>query len=208
MDGAQFSWHFSYSWGETPEGRMGQSHTSLHGQLARWCKLRVCEVGKVKEWLENELWHRWSNRRVGEWAVTYVKWLENELWCRWRDRKVGEWAELINIDIYSRAHSPTSFTSPTSQLILQPFCRITYVTAHSPTLLLLHLRHSSFTNPSFALPTSQALHLRHLASCTCFPQTSVPFSPCYQVLYFSIWLCIIKIDVEIVMNVIIVSDII
>ena len=32
-----------------------------------------------------------------------------------------------------------------------------YVTAHSPTLPLLHLRHSSFSNPSFALPTSQLI---------------------------------------------------
>ena len=38
------------------------------------------------------------------------------------------------------------------------------VTAHSPTLPLFHLRHSSFSNSSFASPTSQALHLRHLAS--------------------------------------------
>ena len=46
----------------------------------------------------------------------------------------------------------------------------TYVTAHSPTLPLLHLRHSSFSNPSFASPTLQALHLIHLASrpwCVC-----------------------------------------
>ena len=41
------------------------------------------------------------------------------------------------------------------QLIFQPFRRFTYVTAHSPTLLLLHLHHSSFSNPSFASPTSQ-----------------------------------------------------
>ena len=57
-----------------------------------------------------------------------------------------------------------SVTSPTSQLILQPFCRFNYITAHSPTLPLLHLHHSSFSNPSFASPTSQALHLIHLAS--------------------------------------------
>ena len=55
-------------------------------------------------------------------------------------------------------------TSPTSELILQPFRRFTYITAHSPTLLLLHLRHSSFSNPSFASLTSQVLHLIHLAS--------------------------------------------
>ena len=60
--------------------------------------------------------------------------------------------------------SNLSVTSPTSQLILQPFHRFTYVTAHSPTLSLLHLRHSSFSNPSFASPRSQALHLIHLAS--------------------------------------------
>ena len=59
--------------------------------------------------------------------------------------------------------SNLSVTSPTSQLILQPFRRFTYVTAHSPTLPLLHLRHC-FSNPSFASPTSQALHLIHLAS--------------------------------------------
>ena len=34
---------------------------------------------------------------------------------------------------------------PTSQLILQPFPRFTYVTDHSPTLPLLHLRHRHFT---------------------------------------------------------------
>ena len=77
-----------------------------------------------------------------------------------------------------RPHSPTfaslhlhhnSFSNPivalpTSQLILQPFCRFTYVTTHSPTLLLLHLCHTSFSNTSFASPTLQALHLIHLAS--------------------------------------------
>ena len=60
--------------------------------------------------------------------------------------------------------SNLSITSSMSQLILQPFCRFTYVTAHSSTLPLLHLRHSSFSNPSFSSPKSQALHLRHLAS--------------------------------------------
>ena len=55
-------------------------------------------------------------------------------------------------------------TSPTSQLILQPFRRFTYVTAHSPNLPLPHLHHSSFSNPSFASPTPKALHLCHLAS--------------------------------------------
>ena len=77
--------------------------------------------------------------------------------------------------------SNPSVASPTSQLILQPFRLFTYVTAHSPTLApftyvtansitlpLLHPRHRSFCNPSFASPTSQALHLRHLVSRPCF----------------------------------------
>ena len=54
-----------------------------------------------------------------------------------------------------------------SQLILQSFPCFTYVTTHSPTLLLFHLCHSSFSNPSFASPTSQDFHLRHLASRPC-----------------------------------------
>ena len=66
---------------------------------------------------------------------------------------------------YVNQHNGASLlTSPTSQLILQPFHRFTYITAHSPTLLLLHLRYSSFSNPSFASPTSQTLHLIHLAN--------------------------------------------
>ena len=48
--------------------------------------------------------------------------------------------------------SNLSVTSPTSQLIIQRFHSFTYVTAHSLTLPLLHLRHSSFSNPSFASP--------------------------------------------------------
>ena len=36
-------------------------------------------------------------------------------------------------------------------------CRFTYVTAHSPTLLLLHLHYSTFSNPSVALPKSQLI---------------------------------------------------
>ena len=76
------------------------------------------------------------------------------------------WARVLLLSTIS-TFSNLSVTSPTSQLILQPFRRFTYVTANSPILPLFHLCHSSFSNPSFASPTSQALHLIHLASRPC-----------------------------------------
>ena len=42
-------------------------------------------------------------------------------------------------------------------LIPQPFRHFNYVTAHSPTLPSLYLRHSSFSNPSVASLTSQLI---------------------------------------------------
>ena len=42
----------------------------VHGRLARWRKWRSCDVGEAKEGLENELWRRWSNGRVGKWDVS------------------------------------------------------------------------------------------------------------------------------------------
>ena len=81
--------------------------------------------------------------------------LENELWRRWSEGKVGEWAELIDRDVQQSSFSNLTVTSPTSQLILQPFRHFTYVTAHSPTLPSLYLRHRSFSNPFVASPTSQ-----------------------------------------------------
>ena len=72
--------------------------------------------------------------------------------------------------------SNLSVTSPTSQVFLQPFCRFTYITTHSPTLLLLHLCQfilqpffhfsyiatSSLNSYSSAhSPTFLSLHLSH-----------------------------------------------
>ena len=95
--------------------------------------------------------------------------------------------QLFRSFTYVTAHSPTlpllhlrhcsfsypSFDFPTSLalhlrhlasrpctaalLILQPFRHFTYVTAHSPTFPSLYLSHSSFSNPSIALPTSQLI---------------------------------------------------
>ena len=81
---------------------------------------------------------------------------------------------LIHLASQQNSFSNLSVTSSTSQLILQTFRRFTYVAAHSPILPLLHLRRSSFSNPSFSSPTSQTLHLIHLASQqSSFPNFSV-----------------------------------
>ena len=56
---------------------------------------------------------------------------------------VGEVTESLENE-HSSFPNP-SLALPTSQLILQPFCCFTYVTAHSPILLSLLLRHRIFT---------------------------------------------------------------
>ena len=50
-------------------------------------------------------------------------------------------------EVMESLENEQSITSPTSQLILQPFRCFTYVTTHSPTIPLFHLHHSSFSNP-------------------------------------------------------------
>ena len=74
-------------------------------------------------------------------------------WRKWRACNVGEAKEglenelLIHQTFPSLHHtsfSTPSVTLPTSQLILQLFLCFTYVTAHSPTLLSLLLRHRLF----------------------------------------------------------------
>ena len=79
-------------------------------------------------------------------------------YCGWK------WVSSVASGGTQSSFSNLFVTSPTSQLILQHFRRFTYVAAHSPILPWLHLRHSSFFNPSFSSPTSQALHLNHLTS--------------------------------------------
>ena len=82
---------------------------------------------------------------------------------------------LLSLHLRHNSFSNPSTTLPTSQLILQPFCCFTYVTAHSSThpslstFPSLHLRHSSFSNPSVALPTSQLI----LQPFRCFTYVSV-----------------------------------
>ena len=89
----------------------------------------------------------------------------NEMYSTFRLQLVEPAASLAFTYITWRAaHYPASWeqfatsfsnpfvTSPSSQLILQPFCCFTYIQAHSTTLPLLHLHHSSFS--TLASPTS------------------------------------------------------
>ena len=73
-----------------------------------------CDVFKAAEALENELWRRWSDVRIGEWGG----------------------ASFSNPSSFHLRHSSFSNPSaalPTSQLVLQPFRCFTYVIDTSPT---------------------------------------------------------------------------
>ena len=69
--------------------------------------------------------------------------------------------------LWSYVYCNLSDTLTMAQFILEHFRRFSYTTAHSPTLPFLHLRDSSFFNPTFVSPTPQELHFRHLESHPC-----------------------------------------
>ena len=108
---------------------------------------------------------------------------------------------VLSLHLRHNSFANPSVALPTSQLILQRFRCFTYITAHFPTLLSLllhhrqsrahsptvpslHLRHNSFSNPSFASPTSQALQLRHLASRPRFRNSGCLINFCYCCSYY------------------------
>ena len=100
--------------------------------------------------------------------------------------------------------SKLSVNSPMSQLILilQSFRHFTYVTAHSPTLpslylrhnsfsnlSVLHLRHSSFSNPSVALPTSNLIlqSFRRFTYVTAHSPTLLSLLLCHRIFTYVTW---------------------
>ena len=90
-----------------------------HGRLARWLKWRACDAGEAKERLENELWRRWSDGKVGEWAL----------------------------HLRQSSFSNPSVCSPTSQFIFQPFFRFSYVISsslNSPGGAPIHISYVSY----------------------------------------------------------------
>ena len=110
------------------------SMSICHGRLARWRKWRACDVEEAKERFDNDLWRRWSNGRVGEWAP-----------FRHFNYVAAHSPTFPSLHLRHSSFSNPSVTLPTSQLILQPFRCFTYVTAHSTTLVSFLLRHRLFT---------------------------------------------------------------
>ena len=162
------------------------SHSHLHNYL------RKTEFGgKLREWalLILQAFHHFTY--ITAHSPTHLSLLlRNRLftYATWRAAHGCH----SKIKFFWSSYSNLSVTSPTSQLILQTFRRFTYVTAHSPTFPLLHLRHSSFSNPSFACPTSQTLHLIHLASRPCikWASLSLSLSLCLCVLCVCVCVCV------------------
>ena len=117
------------------------------------------------------MWHKVTNAVYSMFSIDCPVLWEQVHGCS----LLHNWIKVVGGENVMKCfHNVGDVTSPTSQLIPQPFPRFTYVTTHSPTLPFLHLRHSSFSNPSFASPTSQSLHLIHLASRPCIQLLWIP----------------------------------
>ena len=64
---------------------MGGSPSELSEELVTQEKRKmgwrmICDVGEATEGLKNELWRRWSDGKIGEWALL----------IKWRAYDVGE----------------------------------------------------------------------------------------------------------------------
>ena len=92
-----------------------------------------CDVGKAREGLENELWRRWSDWNLGEWAeLLHVRWGELILqpFCHFTYVTTHS-PTLPSLYLRHGSFSNSSVASPTSRFILQPFFRFSYVTSSS-----------------------------------------------------------------------------
>ena len=76
-------------------------------------------------------------------------------------------------------------------LILQAFRRFNYVTAHSPNLPSIYLRHSSFSNPSVASRTSLLIlhYFFRFSYVTASSLTSPSETPMLQSINIMVQLC-------------------
>ena len=86
-----------------------------------------CNVGKATEGLENELWRRWSDGKVGKWALLILQAFH-------RFTYVTAHSQILpSLYLHHSSFSNPSVGSPTSQTILQPFFRFSYVRGSSLT---------------------------------------------------------------------------
>ena len=125
--------------------------------MKRWKgRIMSYDVGEATEGLENEAEHL-RHSSLSNPSVAFLRHSSFHNLSVASPTSPGEPPIIITFNL-------TAVASPTSWLIKRPFHRFTYVTVHYPILPSFHLRHSSFYNPSVASTTSQALHLRRLAS--------------------------------------------
>ena len=122
---------------------MGMLSSCICSTLVSACAMEGFPIGPLAQWGKDLTYYLTPFFCLVNWDMYYpgsacrgtdlTEGLENELWHRWSDGIT-----------YGTAHSPTlpspylrhssiypSVTSPTSQLILQPFLRFSYVTGSS-----------------------------------------------------------------------------
>ena len=128
VDEMEPGWVFSWDFSSFPLPQIFFHHfTTLisfiffhfHGWLTGWIKWRACDVGEAIEGLESELWHRWSNGRIGEWPFHHFTYVTTHS------------QTLLSLYLHHSSFPNPSVASPTSQFILQPFFCFSYVTRSS-----------------------------------------------------------------------------
>ena len=122
-----FHSHQSLQWCYQPQHA---SNACIH------CTNETEPLGKATEGLENELWRRWSDWKLGEWAVLSVALPTSQLILQTFRRFTYVTAHYITLSSLYLSHgsfSNRSVASSTSQIILQHFFRFSYVTGFSLT---------------------------------------------------------------------------
>ena len=93
-----------------------------------------CDVGKSTEGFENELWRRWSDGKVAEWALLYISISMSSAHSPTFPSLhlpyvTTHYRTLPSLYLRHSSFSNSSVASPASQFILQPFFRFSYVTS-------------------------------------------------------------------------------
>ena len=142
-------------------------------RLARWRKWKSCDVGEAKEGLENELWRRGSDGKLGEWAELILQAFRHFTYV------TAHSPTLPSLYLHHSSFSNPCVASPTSQLILQPFRCFTYVTAHSPILLSLLLLHRIFTYVTWRVAHGIHRNEKYWSYLTDITDSIYPFLPVF-----------------------------